>query len=139
MAGVGPLKIVEGNFDTKKYINTLETHFLPYLDENPDLMLQEDNAPCHKSWTSEAFKIEKGIRTLDWVPYSPDLNPIENLFSILKRKVAQRLPGNKSELIESIKEVWKNEIFNQYCKNLVLSMQNRIRSVIEANGGHTKY
>ena len=57
MTSVGPLKMIEGNFDTQKYINTLESHFQQYLDENPDLLLQEEKAPCHKSRTSEAFKI----------------------------------------------------------------------------------
>ena len=33
-------------------------------------------------------KTENGITTLDWLSQSPDANPIENVWSVLKRKLA---------------------------------------------------
>ena len=77
--------------DTDKYICTLQECFLPYRQKDQSVIMQEDNAPCHKSKASQAFKSENGINTLDWVPYSPDLSPIEKLFAILKKKVAKEI------------------------------------------------
>ena len=136
---VGPLAIIDGTMNTEKYLKTIETHFLPLKQDNGSIILQEDNAPCHKSKASKLYKEENGIHTLDWVPYSPDLNPIENLFAMLKKKIAKKMKSNKSELIQSIRQVWQSEISQEYCKNLIESMKRRIERVIEVNGGHTKY
>ena len=46
--------------------------------------LVHDNAPAHKSaWTSR--KLEAwGVRTVEWPPESPDLNPIELIWGSMK-------------------------------------------------------
>ena len=46
---------------------------------------------------------------------------------------------NKSDLIQSIRQVWHYEISKEYCKNLIESLKRRIEKVIQANGGNTKY
>lgn len=72
-------------------------------------------------------------------PQSPDLNPIENLWVHLKKKVAKRSPKNKHDLIKFIKEEWY-KIPNEYdIPKLINSMQRRLRAVIDAAGGHKKY
>ena len=61
-------------------------------------ILQEDNAPCHASKIAKDKKEALGLRTLQWPPYSPDLNPIEGLWSYWKDRVRRRLPQNLEHL-----------------------------------------
>ena len=71
---------------------------------------------------------------------SPDLNPIENLWNHLDSQVRKRkpVPRSKQELIEAIQEEWR-KITIETCQRLILSMSNRVKAVIKAKGGHTKY
>ena len=76
---------------------------------------------------------------LKWPGKSPDLNPIENLWSTRKRKVAEQQPSSLLVLQHAIKEVWMKNLDVEYCRKLILSMPNRIKSVIKCKGGHAKY
>ncbi len=44
---------------------------------------------------------------MDWPSMSPDLNPIEHLWGILKRKVEERKVSNIHQLRDVIMEEWK--------------------------------
>ncbi len=61
-------------------------------------------------------------RKLDWPGNSPDLNPVENLWTVLKDKVAEKQPTSIDNLKSAIAEVWAKEITQEYCQNLVHSM-----------------
>ncbi len=75
---------------------------------------------------------------MDWPSNSPDLNPIENLWAIVKRNVELRQPKNLSELERFLEEEWKN-IPNSLLINLVDSMSQRCKEVIEKNGERISY
>ena len=70
--------------------------------------------------------------------YSPDLNPIENVWSVLKHKVSERNPKTKFGMIKVLKEEWNN-IDDSILKKVVESMSKRMQLVIEGNGCKTKY
>ncbi|QQP41008.1 Uncharacterized protein FKW44_015253, partial [Caligus rogercresseyi] len=53
---------------------------------------------------------------LQWPSNIQDLNPIENLWSIMKDKVAEKMPSNANKMTEEIKQVWVREIPQEYCK-----------------------
>ncbi|KAI2663376.1 Transposable element Tc1 transposase [Labeo rohita] len=69
---------------------------------------------------------------------SPDLNPIENLWGIVKRKMRNKRPKNADELKATVKETWAS-IPPQQCHRLITSMPRRIEAVIKAKGAPTKY
>ena len=55
------------------------------------MFLQQDNAPPHVSRATNKFFSKKRLQVIDWPPNSPDLNPIENAWSVLKDKVTRGL------------------------------------------------
>ncbi len=69
---------------------------------------------------------------------SPDLNPIEHLWGILKRKVEKRKVSNIHQLRDVIMEEWKRTPVAT-CEALVNSMPKSVKAVLENNGDHTKY
>jgi len=75
---------------------------------------------------------------MDWPSNSPDLNPIENLWAIVKRNVEKRRPKNLSELESFLGEEWDN-IPNSLLISLVDSMSRRCNEVIEKNGERISY
>ncbi len=75
---------------------------------------------------------------MDWPSMSPDLNPIEHLWGILKRNVEERKVFNIHQLRDVLMEEWKRTPVAT-CEALVNSMVKRVKAVLENNGGHTKY
>jgi len=65
----------------------------------------QDNAPCHYSRSTLNYLDNTQVFVLaDWPPQSPDINIIENLWSILKSKVYRRSPKSADELLKAIEE-----------------------------------
>jgi len=50
-------------------------------------IFQQDNAPIHASKETKTWLDLKKINLLEWPAYSPDLNPIENVWGIMARRV----------------------------------------------------
>lgn len=142
--GVGKLYICEGRMDSFKYTTMLDDILVPSAKQifqcrrKPRFLFQQDNAPCHTSRHSTEYFKKKNICKLEWVAQSPDLNPIEHLWAIVKKQIRKHNPTSKKQLYAAIKEEWYN-IPVQTCAKLVHSMPKRINEVIKAKGGATRY
>ena len=88
----------------------------------------------------KVWKERNKLKCLEWPAQSPDLNPIENLWMILKRRISARDPPAKTvkELKAVVQEEWQ-KIPVDDVKNLVKSMPKRAKLVIKAKGFGTKY
>ena len=76
---------------------------------------------------------------LEWPSQSPDLNPIEHLWTVIKNSVRASEPLTSVEhLWERLERVWWS-IEPDQCRRLVQSMPDRIRAVIKARGGYTRF
>ena len=75
---------------------------------------------------------------MDWPPQSPDLNIIEAVWDHLDRERNKGQPKSKEELWEVLKEAWYN-IPEDYFRKLQDSLPKRVKDVLSAKGGHTKY
>ena len=133
------LCFVDGYMNARNYINILKENVLPLARLDSDLVYQDDSAPCHRAKIVKEFEKENNISVMDWPGNSPDLNPIENLWAILKRKIGRNIIQNTKMLKEKIIRIWKDEIDNEIISKLVHSMPKRIKSCIKNKGYMTKY
>ena len=79
------------------------------------------------------------LKKMEWPPNSPDLNPIENLWKLVKDLLRHHnRPRNKQEMMQTIEAVW-NEVSMEQLQTLIASMPKRIKAVIAAQGGSTKW
>lgn len=98
----------------------------------------QDNAPYHTSKDSRTWFHNNGVSLIKPPPYSPDLNPSENMWAYLKRSVDLRFPQDIPGLIHTIETVW-DEISEETCSILVDSMHERMQAVINAEGHKTGF
>lgn len=113
---------------TKKWFGVNASHW----------KLLEDNDPKHTSKMSKRFKVDNGIQTLAWPAQSPDCNPIENVWALMKLKINKEPPTSFNSFVKKIKKEWKN-LPTEFAEKLVDSMKNRVELLIERKGDYINY
>ena len=121
------------------YLNVLQEHMQQFYQQRQCDFFMQDGAPCHKTRTVTKWLSDNNMSVLDWPGNSPDLNPIENAWKVIKDKVALKQPGNMKELVDAIKLTWCTQMDVNYFISLSDSMPRRIAHVLKAKGAMTKY
>jgi transposase len=110
------------------------------LFPNPEFArLLQDSAPCHQAKSTILELEAQNIPLMDFPPSSPDLNCIENVWSMLMTGV-QNLPTATTipSLIKTARTAWAG-IQQQKIANTVDSMNSRIRQVLAKGGKFTEF
>ncbi len=124
-AGTGELQFIGGNMDSNMYCDILKQKMIPSLQK-------------HTAKMTTALLLKVKVKVMEWPSMSPDLNPIEHMWGIPKRKVEKHHVSNIQQLRDVIVEKWKRMPATT-CAALVNSMPRRIKAVLDYNGAPTKY
>ena len=141
--GKGPMLVWKkewGTINADRYIEHVIPLILNYLEEHPDLVVMEDNASPHKAKKTVSHWKDHGVTPIVWPPFSPDLNPIENLWRQIKHLIRKRpqIPRTVPEMQVAFQEAWE-QVSEDFIAKLIASMPDRMRAIVKAKGGHIDY
>ncbi|RYY42253.1 MAG: hypothetical protein EOO06_21400 [Chitinophagaceae bacterium] len=140
-----PICFIEGTLASNKYIMLLSKELEPLVRDleglyHEEVYFQQDNAPAHTAHATQDWLDKHGITVIDWPAMSPDLNPVENVFGILARRLysGNRQFSTVSELRAAILEAW-DEVSWDDIQKTISNMHSRMIAIIAEKGGSTEY
>ena len=99
-------------------------------------VFMQDGARPHTAHANLAYLGSKGVLIIEnWPARSPELNPIENLWALIQRKVSDRGPTDEEELRAMVQEEW-DAIPQALIDEYVLSFQERLEECRRVKGQH---
>ena len=138
--GPGLIYFLQKNkkINSQEYINILKKKLQKSMNSTDTNILLHDKATVHTSKLTSNYLNRNNVNTITLPGCSPDLNPIENIFADLKRKLSKENISSVKDLEKQIRNFW-SKLQKPYLTKLVNSMPNRLQEVIRRNGGMTKY
>lgn len=139
--GVGKLAFITSTMDHKLYIDILKENLKPSTDNlglGSEYIFQQNNDPKHCAHNTKLWLLYNTPKQLKTTPQSPDLNPIEDSWDLLERRIRQHNITSKEVLKSVMIDEWA-KITREDTKKLVQSMPKRLREVIKRKGYPTSY
>ena len=142
--GLSHIYFISKSMNGEEYLELIESE----LEED---ILRLDPSPRqpitwrqHREGFHMAKKVQKYLENSPLIPIShwpsssPDLNWQENVWEMLEQRVRKRRPTTIRGLKKVVKEEWET-IDIESVRNCISSMPERLKAVIAAEGGNTKY
>jgi len=126
------------------YIEILETPLkdtLDFYDLRPDdFVFQQSCDSKHTAKATKRYLQDRKYTVLPWPARSPDRKPIEHVWKYLKAQIdlRARRPSSVHKLWDAVLEEWE-KIPQDYIQTLYEPLTRRVRAVLRAKAGHTKY
>ena len=136
-----PLVRIAGTLNSQRYISeVLEPVVLPYLQGSATAIFQQDNARPHVARIVQRFFVNHQIELLPWPARSPDLSPIENMWSMVAQRLTQITSpaATPDDLWQRVEAAWA-AVPQEHIQRLFDSMPRRVAAVISNNGGYSGY
>ena len=137
--------VINGNINAQTYTNdVLAVEFLPFIQFHGllNVTFMHDNARPRSVATTRQFLATNNVNVLDWPANSPDLNPIEQVWDELRRRVCKEIMHHAihtvNDLAAALQAEWAN-LPAPFIQRYVNSMRRRITACIAQNGGHMRY
>jgi len=106
---------------------------------NPHFLLMEDNAPSHNSSFTNQDREREGISKVKWPPNSPDLNPIEHIWRLMKWRILRRRGVERIttplEMGMVLQEEW-DKITIEEINHEIVKLPDVMIRCMAANGGN---
>ncbi len=128
--------------DAVQYCSMLDQTYQTYVEKYYPRggIFQQDGVPAHTALFTKEYFMEEDMLVMDWPPKSPDMNIIENVWSILARRVYQG--GRVFDDVDDLKEclLYERERLSiTEIRNLIESVPRRVVDLIVKRAGETNY
>ncbi|GFX68645.1 transposable element Tcb1 transposase [Trichonephila clavipes] len=136
-----PLVRIARTLNSQRYISeVLESIVLPYLQGSATSIFQQTNARPHVARIVQSFFINHQIELLPWPARSPDLSPIENMWSMVVQRLTQIIPpaATPDQLWQRVEAAWY-AVPQEHLQSLFESMPRRVAAVVSNCGGYSAY
>ena len=137
--GRSELVVVDGAMNRHRYIQILRNQMLPWATGvfGRNFVYVQDNAPPHTAHDTAAFMDQQNVEVMDWPARSPDMNPIEHVWDEMSVWIRD-MDATVVELNNAVRQAWA-AVRPGRVRTLVESMPLRVRALLVARGGYTRY
>jgi transposase len=133
---------IDASFDAEEYKATLRTQHIPAVRamlKGRQFTFIHDNASVHYAGVVAEWMEGEGVSTdATFPPYSPDLNLIENVWGVMAQHLSSQDFETERQLLHALRKEW-DSLDLPYLQRLYWSFRDRLKAVIQAEGGNTKY
>ncbi|UYV78741.1 hypothetical protein LAZ67_16002621 [Cordylochernes scorpioides] len=134
-----PLVRIAGTLKSQRCISeVLEPVVFPFLQALPTTIFQQDNARPHVARIVQRFFVNRQIKLLPWPARSPDLSPIENMWSMVAQRLTQITSpaATPDQLWQRVEDSWST-VPQEHIQSLFESMPRRVAAFARFKAGRT--